>query len=54
VNDDKTVGGFARIASIIKSEKESSKGITLVLDAGDFMMGTLSQLLKKNQDSSCG
>jgi 5'-nucleotidase len=38
VNDDKTVGGFARIASIIKSEKESNKGIILVLDAGDFMM----------------
>ena len=47
VNDDKTVGGFARIASIIKSEKESSKGITLVLDAGDFMMGTLFPAVEK-------
>jgi 5'-nucleotidase/UDP-sugar diphosphatase len=47
VNDDKTVGGFARIASIIKAEKESNKGITLVLDAGDFMMGTLFPSLEK-------
>jgi len=41
VNDDKTVGGFARIAAIFKTEKERNTGTTLVLDAGDFMMGTL-------------
>jgi 5'-nucleotidase / UDP-sugar diphosphatase len=41
VNDDKTVGGFARIASVIKNEKESGSGNVLVIDAGDFMMGTL-------------
>lgn len=41
VNDDKTVGGFARIASIIKNEKENNNGTTLVFDAGDFLMGTL-------------
>ena len=41
INDDKTVGGFARIAAIIKSEKERNTGITLVFDAGDFFMGTL-------------
>jgi 5'-nucleotidase / UDP-sugar diphosphatase len=41
MNDDKTVGGFARIAAIIKNEKEHNKGTTLVLDAGDFMTGTL-------------
>jgi 5'-nucleotidase/UDP-sugar diphosphatase len=41
LNDDKTVGGFARIASILKSEKENNSGRTLVLDAGDFFMGTL-------------
>jgi 5'-nucleotidase len=43
VNDDSTVGGFARIASIIKNEKEQNEGITLVVDAGDFLMGTLFQ-----------
>jgi 5'-nucleotidase / UDP-sugar diphosphatase len=41
VNDDNTIGGFARIAGIIKTEKESNTGTTLVLDAGDFFMGTL-------------
>jgi 5'-nucleotidase len=47
IKDDKTVGGFARIAAIIKSEKENSKGVTLVLDAGDFMMGTLFPSIEK-------
>jgi 5'-nucleotidase/UDP-sugar diphosphatase len=41
VNDDKTVGGFARIATIFKSEKETNSGTTLVIDAGDCFMGTL-------------
>ncbi len=45
-NDDKTIGGFARIASIIKDEKEKNSGITLVVDAGDFLMGTLFQGLE--------
>ena len=47
VNDDKTIGGFARIATIIKDEKERNEGTTLVIDAGDFMMGTLFQALEK-------
>ncbi len=41
INDDKTVGGFARIATILKSEKSKNSGTTLVFDAGDFLMGTL-------------
>lgn len=41
VNDDKTVGGFSRLASIIKSEKEKLPDNTLAIDAGDFLMGTL-------------
>ena len=45
-NDDNTVGGFSRIASIIKSEKEKNECTTLVLDAGDFLMGTLFQGLE--------
>ncbi|HNR42406.1 MAG TPA: bifunctional UDP-sugar hydrolase/5'-nucleotidase [Bacteroidales bacterium] len=40
-DDDKTQGGFARIAGIINKEKKENKGITLVCDAGDFLMGTL-------------
>ena len=47
MNDDKTVGGFARIAAIIKSEKENNSGTTLVLDAGDFFMGTLFPSIEK-------
>lgn len=46
-NDDKTIGGFSRIAEIIKTEKEKSKGTVLVIDAGDFLMGTLFQCLEK-------
>ena len=47
VNDDKTVGGFARIAAILKNEKELNQGTTLVIDAGDFLMGTLFANLEK-------
>lgn len=47
INDDKTVGGFARIATVLKNEKEANKGITLVLDAGDFFMGTLFPEVEK-------
>jgi len=42
-DDDKTIGGFARIASIIIKEKENNSGTTMVVDAGDFLMGTLFQ-----------
>ena len=47
VNDDNTSGGFARIATIIKGEKDAEAGTVLVLDAGDFMMGTLFPSLEK-------
>jgi 5'-nucleotidase len=40
-NDDKTIGGFARLASVIKNEKQKSPDNTIVIDAGDFLMGTL-------------
>jgi 5'-nucleotidase / UDP-sugar diphosphatase len=46
VDDDKTVGGFARIATIINNEKKNIDGTTLVLDAGDFLMGSLFQGLE--------
>ncbi len=39
--DDKTQGGFARIAALIKSIKSSRTNPVLVLDAGDFTMGSL-------------
>lgn len=46
VNDDGTVGGFARISSIINTEKEKNNGTTLILDGGNFLMGTIFQSLE--------
>lgn len=47
INDnDPTSGGFARIAGFIKSEKEKEGDKLLVVDAGDFLMGTLFQTLE--------
>lgn len=40
-DNDQTLGGFARIAGFIKQEKAKNKDKLLVLDAGDFLMGTL-------------
>jgi 5'-nucleotidase len=41
-NDDKTRGGFARLATLIARRKAARKelGPVLILDAGDFSMGT--------------
>lgn len=49
VNDeDPTLGGFARIAGFIESEKKINKDKVLVVDAGDYLMGTLFQTLEKD------
>jgi len=42
VNDDQTTGGYARIAAVIAMRKEAreGEGPVLILDAGDFSMGT--------------
>lgn len=39
--DDATVGGYSRIAAMIRRVRESAPDRTLVLDGGDFFMGTL-------------
>ena len=41
-NDDATRGGYARLAGLIAMRKEARKdqGPVLVLDAGDYSMGT--------------
>jgi 5'-nucleotidase / UDP-sugar diphosphatase len=44
LNDDATVGGFARLAAAIKTERASAGQDVLLLDGGDFLMGTLFQL----------
>lgn len=41
INNDRTAGGFARLATLFKQEKEKSPEGTLILDAGDFLMGSL-------------
>lgn len=38
-------GGFARLAELIRRERESAGGTAVVLDAGDFSMGTLFHTL---------
>ncbi len=42
LNDDATLGGYARLAALIAKRKEERKGQgpVLVLDAGDYSMGT--------------
>ena len=42
LNDDQTTGGYARIASVIAARKKAreGQGPVLILDAGDFSMGT--------------
>lgn len=47
--DDNTIGGFARIARITKYEKYRDSSSVLVLDAGDFLMGTLFQELEPSE-----
>jgi len=49
VGDDATIGGMARMATAIKTAKAAAMAAgtpTLLLDAGDFTMGTLFELLE--------
>ena len=46
VNNDKTLGGFARLAAIIDEQKAQNPNSLLVLDDGDFMMGTIFHALE--------
>ena len=41
INNDNTLGGFARMATIINAQKQKASEQTLVIDAGDFLMGSL-------------
>ena len=43
-----TLGGFARIATLIKEEKRQNGDKVLVLDAGDFLMGTFFAMLEES------
>ncbi len=48
-HDDATVGGWGRIAAAIKSEKAKRTNPTLVLDAGDFLMGSLFHVVAREE-----
>jgi 5'-nucleotidase len=45
-DNDVTLGGFSRIAGYIAQQKSSNDKKLLVLDAGDFLMGTLFQQIE--------
>jgi len=47
--DDKTIGGYARIATIIKKTKNQMNGPVLVLDGGDFLMGSFFHMLSREK-----
>ncbi len=49
-NESKSVGGFARIKSLIDEQRVQNPD-TLLLDAGDFSMGTLTQVLFESEAS---
>ncbi len=44
--DDETYAGFARIAAMIKTERITHPDEVLVLDAGDFLMGTFFHIFE--------
>jgi len=47
--DDETIGGWARIATVINEVKKNRQNSVLVLDAGDFLMGSLFHMLSREQ-----
>jgi 5'-nucleotidase len=47
--DDETIGGWARIATVINDVKKNRQNEVLVLDAGDFLMGSLFHMLSREQ-----
>ncbi|MBN1700169.1 MAG: bifunctional metallophosphatase/5'-nucleotidase [Spirochaetales bacterium] len=54
VNDDETVGGWARIAAVIDEIRSSRGNPVLVLDAGDFTMGTLFHMRVREDATELG
>jgi 5'-nucleotidase/UDP-sugar diphosphatase len=47
--DDETVGGWARIAAEIKKQRDARSNPVLVLDAGDFLMGSLFHMISREE-----
>ncbi len=49
LNDDQTLGGIARVATVIKTLKQKSPETTLVIDGGDVLMGTLFHTIAREE-----
>jgi 5'-nucleotidase / UDP-sugar diphosphatase len=49
INADNTVGGWSRIATVIKNTKKERKNPVLILDSGDFSMGSLFHMLAREE-----
>jgi len=49
LNDDRTIGGIARVANVIKALKQKSPETTLVIDGGDVLMGTLFHTITREE-----
>jgi len=46
---DATKGGWARVATVIKREKEKRNNPVLVVDGGDFLMGSLFHMIAREE-----
>ncbi len=46
INNDSTLGGFARLATLISQERKKDNSKLLLVDAGDFLMGTVFHALE--------
>ncbi len=49
--DDETVGGWARLATEIKKQRDARTNPVLVLDAGDFLMGSLFHMITREEST---
>lgn len=49
IGGDATKGGWARVATVLKREREKRPHPVLVLDAGDFLMGSLFHMLAREE-----
>jgi len=49
LGDDQTLGGIARMATLMRSLKQKSPETTVVIDGGDFMMGTLFHTISREE-----
>lgn len=49
INADSTLGGWTRVATVIIKTKKEKNNPVLVLDAGDFTMGSLFHMLSREE-----